>query len=206
MRDAKNSFRFLGGVIHNDEDLNKKWSKSIVCLYSAPLDMECVAYIDEGGSSFYFTNLDDGENYSTEAEHLLLVREFPPIGVFKVKDSIFYITRQSARQFKRGCNAETIEIDVLYKGKGSSTWQQQVCRAFKREHISLEEALQNCKEGNPIVLTNHLWIVNRDGYLLSLYHDDIFIGLLNQDKQFIPHSETFTLAEEAINELGLQPI
>lgn len=201
-----------GGVEHTADDLQKRWKNSVVVgaveidgrleLPPTPLFIS-----DNDGLKLTLEELLGENNYRYFTHHFYVIREFPSNGVFISKDVAFLLTRTQQRQWRRGTNTDTVTIETLETEKpNTNDFELLSAEAFVFKPVSFDVAVLKFGTGVSCALTRHLWLKTNDRVMASLYYDDVFIGMVDAQRNFISHSESVTLAEEAIHELGLRPL
>ena len=207
MPDKSKSLPFYEGVDHAAEDIRRKWRGTNVLFIDGDGNMFPVLITDfSDNGRVYFTNTIKNTQHSVPTEHFYVAREFPINGVFGVGSGVYQLSRRQDRQWKRGTNPETTVIDVLMPPERGLEYDTLVAHAFLFKPITFEEGIKTVKPHEPKVISRHMWLSARDGVLASLFYDDVFVGYVDKDRNFISHSESITLAEEAVNELGLHPV
>lgn len=206
-----NSLPFYGGVEHSIADVAKRWSGSVVWGMVATDQMPHAIYLDNfDDSAVEVMDALTGRMDRVYTKGVYVLREFPRNGVFIIDSFVYLVTRKNERQWARGCNDNTVSFDLLHSNNGVKNPFQSFVKlagtAFNAKPVPFNEGIERLGSGQPAVVGKHLWMKTRDKVLASLYYDDVFIGMVDANKKFISHSESITLAEEAINELGLQAI
>jgi hypothetical protein len=199
------TLKFFGGVSHEDGDLERTWKGSIFLAYDLAAKIEDVIKVTNvGRDSVEYCVLDaQREPYLSNPAKLFVLKEYPDTTIFSENGSIYQITKIVNRQWRRGVNNGTVRIECL------RTSDRPRLRSFERaafefKPISFEAAVNQAKENLPQVLSHHLWMEPNNSGIFNLFYDELFIGMVDRDKNLFAHSETFTLAEEAINDLGLR--
>jgi len=204
------------GVKHSTDDLRRKYTHSILEIYYKQTDKSYVFLVhqitDEHIDGYIWGSGKWQQLHVFAINDVYIQREYPVNGLVQIGNTVFLLSRSNARQWRRGaCNA-TIEITRVYGPNKINTRTLEnvvFANAFLQQYLTpaqFAEYLQNEDLTKPKVVTNHLWMVSRDNYLVSLYFEDIFIGMCDKNLKYIPCKESTTLAEEILQRYGLQQI
>lgn len=144
---------------------------------------------------------------AVDVRNLAIAREYPSVNLVVFGSSLYSLTRQAQRQWRRGVNENTFNFERLYGPSRGISPDVIYASAFKQHYATkaeVDKAIKDMKKDVPLALKPFVWMVSRDGYMMSLYYEDLFIGMFNREREFVGHSETETLGEEMIRELQLR--
>lgn len=210
------NFETYEGVNHSPEELTRRYKNSILEVYNDKTKTTHILMPIElgevGMNACCFVNGKWSPHSYFESQYLYIVREYPHIGLVQIGDSIALLNRKSHRQWRRGANAHTLEFEFVYRDPDKKTMPDDhivYAQAFLQTYMTPQMFAEHLKSGDitkPKVVTDRVWMMSRDNYLLVLYFEDIFVGMCDRDRKYIPCKETVTLVEETLNEFGLQQI
>lgn len=201
------------GVQQSIEDIQRKFLNGVFEFY-CPEKFQATPgkLLRVDGNQGAISLFKDGKYHNAvtlSLEKLCISREYPTTNLVLLGNNLYLLTKQAQRQWQRGTHGGTFNYEKLYGPAEKGPGQDVVfASAFLQKYASKEQvaaAIQLMPKGVPVPLRPFIWMVSTDGYMMSLYYEDMFIGIFNKDREFVGHSETETLAEEMIRELQLRP-
>lgn len=208
--------RYFEGIEHTWEDLRRRYKNSTIEVTSPALGNTVVfmpTAIDEKMIvGHIFRNGKWSDLHTEFIDNVIINREYPRVGLVNLGKSIYLVSRTNQRQWRRGANDATMSVECIYndvKNRNEAHNDIVLATAFGQKYLTPETFAEYIAEGDmtvPKVINNRMWMKSRDNYLSSLYFEDIFVGMFDRNKKFIPCKESSTLVEEMLNEFGLQQI
>lgn len=212
MPNADQNIQQFEGVKHSLEDLVRKYVSSVMFVFDKRIQKDLIFLcqeITEGMVSGCVFQNGRWDEHRILMEDCFILREFPTVGLVQIGETIYLLTKTSQRQWRRGANDHTMTYNRIYpredglRGKPSNLIYAQ---AFQQKYMSREDFDKHVREGDirkPQVITNKFWMVSTDNHLISLFYEEVFVGMFDRKKQFISCAESYTLVEEAVHEWGL---
>lgn len=209
-------FTSYEGVRHSVEDLRRKYVNSILEVYDNEKEELLIfmpAVIEEDRMTGHVWNngkWSTGLRLNTLATYIQ--REYPRNGLVQIGKHIFLLSRNPRRQWRRGANEATIDYETMYHDHDKVAPPSRdvvYASAFLQKYMTPKEFAEHLRAGDicvPKVVTDRVWMMSRDNYLVSLFFEDIFVGMCDRQLKYIPCKESFTLVEEILHEYGLQQI
>lgn len=209
-------FTTYEGIAHSVEDLRRRYVNSILEVYDS-ISEKLLIYmpiqiVDGMMAGHVWTNGKWGDPHNLYTTSTYIQREYPRNGLVQVGKNIYLVSRNSRRQWRRGANDATLSIEKMYSDpdKKAKPDEMVICAsAFLQKYMTPKEFVEHLREGDitvPKVITDRVWMLSRDNYLVSLFFEDIFVGMCDRQLKYIPCKESFTLVEETLYEYGLQQI
>ena len=194
------------GLEHPQDDFRRKWQKSYV-LASSRLgnihEKVCILKLFEYPDVLVEV-CEKNEKVSELRLPILaidIVKEYPSCGVVEADGNIFVIKRNSHRQWRRGWNEDTIQIEKLTEVNDNNSKVSVIYNSYLPTYRTINDAITlNVNSA----LGNGYWLSTSDGFIYKLFYYDTFIGIVTKDKQLFADDETLTLVEMVKHEFQLQ--
>lgn len=208
MFSREESLATYGGVAHAHEDISRRWSESIVECYTPGEKIPKARLLSNfNGDSLRLVDENDKVE-QTDIYHVYISREFPQTGIMPFRESVYFVSRQNDRQWQRGTNQNTIDFTELFNAvgkKGFASFNQLAFKAFDSKRFD-SLGFNAFDNQIPLIVSRRLWLKPPRNGFRDVFYIDTYVGMVDKDKNFIPHSDSETLVEEAVNELGFKVI
>ncbi len=195
------------GLEHPQDDFRRKWQKSYVLAdfnwLESPGKKVCLLKLFE--YPYVLVEIYDKDEKVTELRLPILtiniVKEYPTCGVVESNGDIFVIKRNSHRQWRRGWNEDTVQIEKLTDVNNTNSKMSVIYNGYLPTYRTIDDAITlNVNSA----LGNGYWLSTSDGFIYKLFYYDTFIGIVTKDKQLFADDETLTLVEMVKHEFQLQ--
>jgi hypothetical protein len=196
------------GLEHPNDDFRRKWQGSFVLatapeigIYAPSICLLKQFNFPDVLVEFYNKDRDETKEYKTYIHNVNIVKEYPTCGVIESCGDIFVIKRNSHRQWRRGWNEDTLQIEKLTDVNNTNSKLSIIYSGYLPIYRTIDDAITLNVHS---ALGNGYWLSTSDGFIYKLFYYDTFIGIVTKDKQLFADDETLTLVEMVKHEFQLQ--
>lgn len=199
-------------------DIQRNWNDTIVEFFdSATKTAHIIRPLDIGTAYVKgpeWVNGEFGEDRKIPTKNAYVIREGPRGGAVKYGDAIFWVQKNARRQWVRGASTHNHSIKQLFPINmneivNGESFFKVLAQAFNQTYKTPEEFSRFVrKEEWPesFVVTPAVWGIAKDQTTMSLFDEDLFIGILDRNMFLISVEETSTIVEDFFNEYKLQSV